>query len=283
MYMKKIVCSALCVLTLVACNNAQREKELAATNDSLAVALDEKTKALDQAMQAIADIQEGFRVINAAEGRMAIHAGVEGVTDTQLLKEDICFIQQRMEANREQIERLQKKLKANDIELDGLRKVLTNLQRELDDKVARIAALQAELLEKNIRIAELDSAVIMLTSDVNTLHKMADQQQELIEQQVLQLNAAWYVYGTAKELKDQNILKSGKVFSSTDFNKNYFTEIDVRDDKVFPLYAKHAKLLTTHPEGSYELSSDEDKQLTLSIVDADAFWSVSRYLVIQTR
>ena len=283
MYMKKIVCSALCVLTLVACNNAQREKELAATNDSLAVALDEKTEALDQAMQAIADIQEGFRVINAAEGRMAIHAGVEGVTDTQLLKEDICFIQQRMEANREQIERLQKKLKANDIELDGLRKVLTNLQRELDDKVARIAALQAELLEKNIRIAELDSAVIMLTSDVNTLHKMADQQQELIEQQVLQLNAAWYVYGTAKELKDQNILKSGKVFSSTDFNKNYFTEIDVRDDKVFPLYAKHAKLLTTHPEGSYELSSDEDKQLTLSIVDVDAFWSVSRYLVIQTR
>lgn len=283
MYMKKIVCSALCVLTLVACNNAQREKELAATNDSLAVALDEKTKALDQAMQAIADIQEGFRVINAAEGRMAIHAGVEGVTDTQLLKEDICFIQQRMEANREQIERLQKKLKANDIELDGLRRVLTNLQRELDDKVARIAALQAELLEKNIRIAELDSAVIMLTSDVNTLHKMADQQQELIEQQVLQLNAAWYVYGTAKELKDQNILKSGKVFSSTDFNKNYFTEIDVRDDKVFPLYAKHAKLLTTHPEGSYELSSDEDKQLTLSIVDVDAFWSVSRYLVIQTR
>lgn len=283
MYMKKIVCSALCVLTLVACNNAQREKELAATNDSLAVALDEKTKALDQAMQAIADIQEGFRVINAAEGRMAIHAGVEGVTDTQLLKEDICFIQQRMEANREQIERLQKKLKANDIELDGLRKVLTNLQRELDDKVARIAALQAELLEKNIRIAELDSAVIMLTSDVNTLHKMADQQQELIEQQVLQLNAAWYVYGTAKELKDQNILKSGKVFSSTDFNKNYFTEIDVRDDKVFPLYAKHAKLLTTHPEGSYEFSRDEDKQLTLSIVDADAFWSVSRYLVIQTR
>lgn len=283
MYMKKIVCSALCVLALAACNNAQREKELAATNDSLAVALDEKTKALNQAMQTIADIQEGFRVINEAEGRMAIHAGVEGVTDTQLLKEDICFIQQRMEANREQIERLQKKLKANDIELDGLRKVLTNLQRELDDKVARIAALQAELLEKNIRIAELDSAVMMLTSDVNALHKMTDQQQELIEQQVLQLNAAWYVYGTAKELKDQNILKSGKVFSSTDFNKNYFTEIDVRNDKVFPLYAKHAKLLTTHPEGSYELSSDEDKQLTLSIVDADAFWSVSRYLVIQTR
>lgn len=281
--MKKILCSVLCVLALVACNNAQRERELTAQNDSLAVALEEKSEALNQAMRAIADIQEGFRVINEAEGRMAIHAGVEGVTDTQLLKEDITFIQQKMEANRVQIERLQKKLKANDIELDGLRKVLANLQRELDDKVARIAALQAELMEKNIRIAELDSAVIILTGDVNALHKMADMQQEVIEQQVLQLNAAWFVYGTAKELKDQNVLKSGKVFTSTDFNKNYFTEIDVREDKVFPLYAKHAKLLTTHPNGSYEFLRDGDKQLTLSIVDAQAFWSVSRYLVIQTR
>ena len=281
--MKKILCSVHCVLALVACNNAQRERELTAQNDSLAVALEEKSEALNQAMRAIADIQEGFRVINEAEGRMAIHAGVEGVTDTQLLKEDITFIQQKMEANRVQIERLQKKLKANDIELDGLRKVLANLQRELDDKVARIAALQAELMEKNIRIAELDSAVIILTGDVNALHKMADMQQEVIEQQVLQLNAAWFVYGTAKELKDQNVLKSGKVFASTDFNKNYFTEIDVREDKVFPLYAKHAKLLTTHPNGSYEFLRDGDKQLTLSIVDAQAFWSVSRYLVIQTR
>ena len=281
--MKKILCSALCVLALVACNNAQRERELTAQNDSLAVALEEKSEALNQAMRAIADIQEGFRVINEAEGRMAIHAGVEGVTDTQLLKEDITFIQQKMEANRVQIERLQKKLKANDIELDGLRKVLANLQRELDDKVARIAALQAELMEKNIRIAELDSAVMMLTGDVNALHKMTDMQQEVIEQQVLQLNAAWFVYGTAKELKDQNVLKSGKVFTSTDFNKNYFTEIDVREDKVFPLYAKHAKLLTTHPNGSYEFLRDGDKLLTLSIVDAQAFWSVSRYLVIQTR
>ena len=87
--MKKILCSALCVLALVACNNAQRERELTAQNDSLAVALEEKSEALNQAMRAIADIQEGFRVINEAEGRMAIHVGVEGVTDTQLLKEEI--------------------------------------------------------------------------------------------------------------------------------------------------------------------------------------------------
>lgn len=282
--MKKIFCMVLCVAALASCTNVKREKELTARNDSLTVALNEKNVALDQAMQTIADIQEGFRVINEAEGRVAIQSqGAEGITDAQRLKEDILFIQQKMADNRKQIEDLQKKLKAGGAETANLRKVLANLQKELEAKVASIAALQGDLARKNIRIAELDSAVVMLTGDVNALQEITDAQQEVIEQQITQLNTAWYVYGTAKELKEQNILKDGKVLSSTEFNKNYFTEIDVRDDKVFPLYAKRAKLLTAHPEGSYEFAKDEEKLLTFRIVDADAFWSVSRYMVILVR
>lgn len=282
--MKKIFCMVLCVAALASCTNVKREKELTARNDSLTVALNEKNVALDQAMQAIADIQEGFRVINEAEGRVVIQSqGAEGITDAQRLKEDILFIQQKMADNRKQIEDLQKKLKAGGAETANLRKVLANLQKELEAKVASIAALQSDLARKNIRIAELDSAVVMLTGDVNALQEITDAQQEVIEQQITQLNTAWYVYGTAKELKEQNILKDGKVLSSTEFNKNYFTEIDVRDDKVFPLYAKRAKLLTAHPEGSYEFVKDEEKLLTFRIVDADAFWSVSRYMVILVR
>jgi chromosome segregation ATPase len=282
--MKKIFCMVLCVAALASCTNVKREKELTARNDSLTVALNEKNVALDQAMQAIADIQEGFRVINEAEGRVAIQSqGAEGITDAQRLKEDILFIQQKMADNRKQIEDLQKKLATGGAETANLRKVLANLQKELEAKVVRIAALQGELASKNIRIAELDSAVVMLTGDVNALQEITDVQQGVIEQQITQLNTAWYVYGTAKELKEQNILKNGKVLSSTEFNKNYFTEIDVRDDKVFPLYAKHAKLLTAHPDGSYEFTKDDEKLLTFHIIDADAFWSVSRYMVIQVR
>ena len=282
--MKKILCFVSCLAVLTSCDYFTREKEqLTAQNDSLIVALSEKQFALDQAMQSIADIQEGFRAINEAEGRVAIQTGVEGVTDAQRLKEDLQFIQQKMEENRKQIEQLQKKLNASGSEAASLRKVLANLQQELADKTASIAALHSELAQKNFRIAELDSAVVMLTTDVNTLQEITDAQHEVIEQQVTQLHTAWYVYGTAKELKEQNILKDGKVMSSADFNKNYFTEIDTRDDSVFPLYAKHAKLLTVHPAGSYEFTKDESKQLTLSIIDAEAFWSVSRYMVILVR
>ena len=282
--MKKILCLVSCVAALVSCTHVKREQELAAKNDSLAVALNEKNMALEQAMLTIADIQEGFRAINEAEGRVALQSqGTEGVTETQCLKEDILFIQQKMEENRKQIAQLEKKLKMGGAETASLRKILANLQKELEAKVASITSLQNELAQKNIRIAELDSAVVILTGDVNALQKITDEQQQMIERQTDQLNMAWYVYGTAKELKDQNILKDGKVLLSTDFNKNYFTQIDVREDKVFPLYTKRAVLLTTHPTGSYEFVKDEEKQLTLHIIDPDAFWSVSRYMVIQVR
>lgn len=283
--MKKILCMALCAVVLVGCDfTNKREQELTAQKESLIKQLNEKNVALEQALSSIAKIQEGFQVINEAEGRVNLQTqAAEGVTDAERMKEDILFIQQKMEENRKQMAALEKKLKASGAENANLRKVLANLQKELDVKVARIAALQAELAEKNIRIAELDKAVETLTHDVNTLQQTSDAQQDVIERQVVELNKAWYVYGTSKELKEQNILKGGDVMASSDFNKNYFTEIDVRVDRVFPLYAKHAKLLTVHPEGSYEFVKDADKQLTLRVLDIDAFWSVSRYMIIQVR
>ena len=283
--MKKIVCLALCAATLASCNyTTKREQELAAKNDSLVAVLTEQNAALDEAMEAIADIQEGFQAINEAEGRLSIQSqSGEGLTDVDRMKEDVLFIQQKMEENRKKIEELEKKLKTSSAETASLRKVIAGLQKDLEEKVGRIADLQGELSQKNIRIAELDNAVAVLMGDVNTLHQVADAQQEVIEQQVEQLNRAWYVYGTAKELKEQSILRSGEVFASSDFNKEYFTEIDVRVDRVFPLYAKQAKLLTVHPAGSYEFVKDAEKQLTLNILDFEAFWSVSRYMVVQVR
>ena len=126
--MKKILCLALSAIALVSCEFVtQREKELTAKNETLATALADKNAALDQALQAIADIQEDFRAINEAEGRVSIQAqGGEGITDAERMKEDILFIQQKMEDSRKQIETLEKKLKASGAESANLRKVLAN-------------------------------------------------------------------------------------------------------------------------------------------------------------
>ena len=166
-----------------------------------------------------------------------------------------------------------------------LKKALAKLNAELDAKTQQIATLQTELASKNIRIAELDDVVAGLNENVKDLIAENEVKSATVASQDKALNTAWFVYGTKSELKEQKIISSKllqktKVLENDDFNKDYFTQIDIRTDKTIKLYSKTAEFLTTHPEGTYELVKDNEGLLTLSIVNPNKFWSVSRYLVI---
>ena len=92
-------------------------------------------------------------------------------------------------------------------------------------------------------------------------------------------STAFFVFGTKKELKEQNILDHDEVLQSN-FNMDYFTKIDIRIDKEIKLYSSLAEILTNHPVGSYTLQRDAKKQYVLRITDPQRFWSTSKYLVI---
>lgn len=69
----------------------------------------------------------------------------------------------------------------------------------------------------------------------------------------------------------------------SNFNKSYFTKIDIRVQKEIKLYSKSAKILTMHPSSSYTLQRDANKQYVLRISNPQIFWSTSKYLVIQVK
>lgn len=284
--MKKVVLSALCVAALLAsCNNTgQKNEALQAQNDSLALELSNRDAELDEIMGAFNEIQEGFREINEAENRVDLQDGtLESKSDAEKIKEDIRFISEKLKSNREQIAKLEKQLANSSYQSAQLKKAIKNLTAELNAKQQQIETLQAELASKNIRIAELDEAVSDLNKNVDELSAENEVKTQTVEAQDKALNTAWYVFGTKSELKDQKILKRGDVLKDSEFNKDYFTQIDIRTEKVIKLYSKRAELLTTHPEGSYVLEKDDKNQLTLKITNPTEFWSVSRYLVIQVR
>ena len=170
-----------------------------------------------------------------------------------------------------------------------LKRAVEQLTQELEAKAQRIEELQAELASKNIRIQELDAAVSDLTSQKEQLTIENEAKAQTVAQQDKTLHTAWFVFGTKKELKDQNILsgsglfKKGEVMKDENVNKDYFTEIDIRTTKEIKLYSKSADVLTSHPAGSYELEEDDKGQLTLKIINPEQFWNVSKYLVIQVK
>ena len=126
---------------------------------------------------------------------------------------------------------------------------------------------------------ELDESVNNLNTNVSNLKTESQKKTETINAQDKQLNTAWYVFGTKKELKGQRILENGKVMNGN-FNKNYFTKIDIRNTTEIKLYSKSVKLMTAHPSSSYTLVRDANKQYTLRITNPQIFWSTSKYLVV---
>ena len=53
----------------------------------------------------------------------------------------------------------------------------------------------------------------------------------------------------------------------SNFNRDYFTKIDIRVDKEIRLYSRSAKILTAHPASSYELQQDANRQYILRITN----------------
>lgn len=284
--MKKLGLLLVCVALLTSCDAITGKKKLQEERDSLSTALSQRDAELDEMMSTFNDIQEGFRQINAAESRVDLQRGTiseNAATAKQQIATDIEFITKTMADNRAQIAKLQSQLNASNTNSSQLKKAIETLTQELNAKAKRIEELQAELASKNIRIQELDTAVSGLTADKETLEAENEAKARTVAEQDKKINTAWFVFGTKSELKEQKIVQSGDVLKSADFNKNYFTQIDIRTTKEIKLYSKRAELLTTHPEGSFKLEEDAKKELTLKITNPAEFWSISKYLVMQVK
>ena len=290
MPMKKIMILVAVALTvaLTACENKATQEQQAqadmSSRDSLLSVIAQKDNELNDMMTTLNDIQEGFRQINEAEGRVNLSKGQPETSQREEIMENLAFIQRTMQLNRELIARLQQQLKTNTSASSKLKATLEatieGLNSEFEAKNKQIADLTAELEQKNLYIAKQGEQITALNQNVNDLTAQNEAKSRTMAAQDKELHTGWYVFGTKRELKEQNILQRGDVLRSDQFNKDYFTRVDIRVDKVIKLYSKSAKLLTNHPAGSYSLDRDSQGQYTLRITNPQEFWRASRYLVI---
>ena len=283
--MKKIVLILISVIAVTACTDGlkQQEKRADVVRDSLMQVINQKDAELNDIMGTFNDIQEGFREINLAQGRVNLSApGSEKMAKEDIM-ENITFIQRTMQLNRERIARLQQQLKTSSINADKLKSTIDELSRQMEEKEKQIQELEAQLKAKDIQIEEQTKTIKDLNTNVAELTASNEQKTQSVNRQDRELHTAWYVFGTKKELKEQGIVKSSQVLRDSDFNKDYFTKIDTRVVKSIKLYSKSASLLTSHPADSYVLERDAQNQYTLYIKNPDVFWSVSKYLVIQVK
>jgi chromosome segregation ATPase len=291
--MKKLIVPivALAALgSLAGCSgSSQREKQLQAENDSLVIVATQAKAEMDELLGIINDVEAGFAQIRNAENFLTVTAQGNGeITQTtrERIQSDMQMVTEALKNNREQLDKLQKLYDASKSQSAAMKKTIAGLKEELETKTKTILTLQDELAKKDAKIGELTQSVTELAGTVDALSATADQQASEIKAQDKELNTGWYVFGYKNELKDEGILTGGGLFKESklmegNFNKDYFTKVDIRTLKEIPLKAKKAKMLSSMPEGSYEFKKDGDGYLTLVITDYKTFWSVSKYLVVQ--
>ena len=280
---------ALAFLTASCVENSGKYKAAVAKRDSLAIEKQVLDSNFNQTITLLNEIESGFAVISQNEKQVQLN--MKGIESKNPNQRDVIIAQMQaiklsMEQNKAKIAELRnleaKKRKANSLlaeENSQLTETIRLLQLKMDEQGVQIQSLQAELLQKNIVIDEL-------TTTVNTQQNVLAQQETTINEQVTDKNKVWYCVATSKKLKKAKIVTDAGLFQSqkvmkNDFDKSYFTQVDMRTFTSIATNSNNVKILSSHPQSSYRLVTGADKKITITITDPTSFWSVSKYLVVK--
>lgn len=278
MIMRNLLTALLLATGLVACTSEPetdpRVQQLEEDSQRLSSKVTSQDSTINNLFGTLNRISENLRTIRSKQGQLVSPGeGVEsGVSPEDRIMGDIASIDSLLGANRNLVEKLRKQAKANGKAIGELERTVADLERSLAEKDQEIAQLKDQLASTNSSLA--------------TLIQMYRDKSQLSDMQRNELNTAYYAIGTAKELRENGVLtKEGGVAGMGGVNKlnteslprNYFTQIDIMNTQEIALASKKAKLVTSHPAGSYRLEPEAGK---LVITDVNAFWSISKYLVV---
>ena len=274
------------------CNVERSEKyqTLLAERDSLYTAAVAAKGGFDNALNTINEIEAALESVRAAEG-IIIMESEEGNTNKAVT--EINAIQQTLQENRNKIADLEKQLASQGAQSKALNQTVSRLKKQLEEKDTYINGLKEELQQSRQQIAQLNTQVSSLNQNIDNLNENIDllnvqnaAQQATIKNQDAALNTVWVCIATPQVLKEKGLVKGGKLQVNAigqGLDKSQFMQADMRELTNIPLNSKKANLLTSHPESSYEITAGEDGSKVLNIKNKEAFWSISKYLVVSIK
>jgi len=284
--MKKTALLGLVVFALIFSSSCVKDsaeyKKLQAERDSLSLANAKTATEMEDILSLLNEVEDNFRSIKSAENYLSVQSNSPGElapTTKERVHSDMQLITETLEKNRQKIAELENKLKTSTLQSAQLQQTLNKLRQDLDQKTMALVALNEELDRKNQQISELSANVNNLSKDVQDLRVQSNAQQQTIKQQQKEITTVYYCFGTSNELKKQKILVNDQL--GANLNRDYFIPVyDFNKLYTIQLWAKKGKLVSPHPDGSYEFVKDANNQVELHILNPVNFWKLTKYLVI---
>lgn len=255
-----------------------------AAADSLGGVVAQKDSIINDAFASIDEIATSLSQISEREKLViAASSGAEiSKTQKEQIADNISAIGDLLAQNRAAIKKLgaqAAKLKEANVKIDALESLVASLQKQLDDKNVQIEDLVGQIKGLNIAVAELQGRTAELEVDKKTL-------ETTVADQTTEKNTVYYIVGVEKSLMGKNIIDKQGFIGRTRTVKNTsdlteFTKSDMRTLEHIAIGAKGAKIVSSHPEGSYILVMGARNSVDeLVITDKDKFWRNTKILVI---
>ncbi len=277
-----------------ACGKSKEEIRLEKQVDSLKSITSQDQESINEYLKTFNEIQENINAIKEKENIITTKTIGDNEledTDVDAINNDILAIYEMMQENKKKLSYLRKKLDKSNSKNSELKKTIRLLNDNIVQKDIEMADLRAQLKKKNIDISGLNAKIDSLNRDFNELTLENESKDVIIESQETQMNTAFFIVDSKKNLKEKGILESDGGFIGIGSNTKVklkeaeFKQIDIREITEFSLNdAKKVQLITDHPDGSYRFDkTSKGRYDKLVVTNPEEFWKMSKYLVISIK
>ncbi len=271
--------------------NSSKYKTLQIQRDSIANEHQNLELDYHNTLDMLNEVETGFAMIREVEGRIVVDVNTlenNNKAGKILIADQFAQLKDILEDNKQKINQLQRFSNLKGKENTALQTTIQRLENELADRIALADSLQKIIAKKNIQIESLTADLVQVKSDLKDINVLSAQQQDMIKSQDADLNEVWYVVDKLANLKANAIVSSNGLFKAKtlldkSFDKSALTQADLRELKTIPTDSKNVKILSSHPEDSYELVKDDEKFISIEIINPTQFWSITKYLVVRKR
>ncbi|MDB4103922.1 hypothetical protein N9545_00180 [Salibacteraceae bacterium] len=277
--------SFLILLSIVvaSCGNPEAEKaaQKAASDSLLQVQQD---SLLDVFRGELQDISQRISQVSVRNGLLAIDSNEGDVLSKDMILKRVESLDGLLSNNKSELNQLYERMRKSNVKNKQMEDMLQGMQARIAEREEQIDKLMSMINDKDVVIGEIKASLDSMRRDnINLTEDVIHMDEEM--------HTVHYIIGEQKELKEKGVItKEGgilgigasKKLDVSKLDPALFTDGDDRELLSIPLYSKKAKLITNHPETSYEFIMDSDGNVeSLKVNDRKAFWSVTNYLVVE--
>jgi uncharacterized protein YhaN len=280
---------AVVSILFTACNQKELDNSKA-TIDSLQAVVDAKDNEINELFDMLNDIEENMSAINSKYSTVQEmrRNNTEGsYNHKNEIASQMKSIESMMADNKQKIANLNARVGSLSKKNADLQAYVTRLEERSQAQENQIAELLTELENNKVVIKGLNKNVSELTAsnqqkDEYIAQQMADANRAYyVVGNYSDLKAAGIVNKTGGFIGIGR--KQGTV---ADMNTELFTEIDRTKVTTINIGMKKPQLISQHPENSYELVADEEESgvtAYLRILNPTQFWKYTDYLIISSK